>query len=651
VEPPPPVAAGAPDAPPALAALVMRCLLKDPAQRPQSADELLQLLQAVGTPVTGTASFRATPRRRRWGRLAALAAAGLLVAGAGAFALAPSDKLAVVLALARRAPPQLHPNRVIVAPFANETGDPRLASLGAMAADWLSRGLTGLGGLEVVDARTAAVTGEVVDRIPWPLRARDRGRALAEETGAGLLVSGVIYRDGDSLRVQARMSDAATGKLLRTLSSVSGPASAPTAVLDQLNRRVVANVAQAMDTIASSLTAYSEPPSIEAYEEMRGGIAAYLRQDSSVFTHFERAIALDSTYATPVVLLAFSRVYRGYPEQAAREVTRARRLLDRIAPADRAMLAHVEAQLRGDAAESLRAAQEFVRITPGSSESPLLLASIALSTGRPRLALDVLRQSDPDRGLNLGGPYYWRYTSAALLDLGRHQQALDAAEQGLRRFPKNVSLLTLKGRALVGLGRVRELDDLIDATPAERGERVAAQAEQAHALAAVLRASGEPAAAAALAGGWLRRVEAARDSAARAAVARMWLLVALDRWDDAAAQAQQLDARTTLDRTLREDLATVRAAAAARRGQRAVAQQIELELAGRTGPYDLGRVSLLRARIAAHLGERNRAAALFQQALGDGLNLTTPLNRFRYDPLLFPLLGFPAFEGNLRPVG
>jgi TolB-like protein len=394
----------------------------------------------------------------------------------------------VVLALARARSPQLHPNRVIVAPFANETGDPRLASLGAMAADWLSRGLTGLGGLEVVDARTAAVTGEVVDRIPWPLRARDRGRALAEETGAGLLVSGVIYRDGDSLRVQARMSDAATGKLLRTLSSVSGPAAAPTAVLDQLNRRVVANVAQAMDTIASSLTAYSEPPSIEAYEEMRGGIAAYLRQDTSVFTHFERAIALDSTYATPVVLLAFSRVYRGYPEQAAREVARARRLLDRIAPADRAMLAHVEAQLRGDAAASLRAAQEFVRITPGSSESPLLLASIALSTNRPRLALDVLRRSDPDRGLNLGGPYYWRYTAAALLDLGRHQQALEAAEQGLRRFPKNVSLLAAQGTRAGGprpRARARRPDRR--RRRPSGGARVVAQAEQAHALAAVLR--------------------------------------------------------------------------------------------------------------------------------------------------------------------
>lgn len=95
----------------------------------------------------------------------------------------------------------------------------------------------------------------------------------------------------------------------------------------------------------------------------------------------------------------------------------------------------------------------------------------------------------------------------------------------------------------------------------------------------------------------------------------------------------------------------MRAAAAARQGQRSAAQQIVLELARRAGPYALGSVSWLRAHVAAHLGERNRAAARFQQALDEGLNLTTPLNRFRYDPLRVPLLGVPACEPNERPIG
>src|SRR5204862_7148717 len=39
--------------PPALAALIMRCLAKHPADRPQSAEELLGQLEAMATPTGG----------------------------------------------------------------------------------------------------------------------------------------------------------------------------------------------------------------------------------------------------------------------------------------------------------------------------------------------------------------------------------------------------------------------------------------------------------------------------------------------------------------------------------------------------------------------------------------------------------------------
>src|SRR5207237_1313485 len=42
--------------PPALAALIMRCLAKHPADRPQTADEILVQLEAVATPTGGTLS-------------------------------------------------------------------------------------------------------------------------------------------------------------------------------------------------------------------------------------------------------------------------------------------------------------------------------------------------------------------------------------------------------------------------------------------------------------------------------------------------------------------------------------------------------------------------------------------------------------------
>ncbi|HXY31999.1 MAG TPA: serine/threonine-protein kinase, partial [Gemmatimonadaceae bacterium] len=61
-ETPEPLAKRRPSVPPALAALVMRCLEKRPADRPQTADELVHALDALITPSSGMPSGQSFPR-------------------------------------------------------------------------------------------------------------------------------------------------------------------------------------------------------------------------------------------------------------------------------------------------------------------------------------------------------------------------------------------------------------------------------------------------------------------------------------------------------------------------------------------------------------------------------------------------------------
>lgn len=91
----------------------------------------------------------------------------------------------------------------------------------------------------VVDARTAAATGEVVQRIPRIFRRADAGLALADEVGAKVLVDGSYYRDGDSIRVRARVLDASTGAVHQALPEIAVAPRTPGTGLRQLAERAV----------------------------------------------------------------------------------------------------------------------------------------------------------------------------------------------------------------------------------------------------------------------------------------------------------------------------------------------------------------------------------------------------------------------------
>jgi len=146
----------------------------------------------------------------------------LVLGGATVAALATAG----VVLLGKRAP-ALDPRRVVIAGFEDLSGDPTLAPLGHIAADWLTQALAHRGGLEVVPGAASHLDAAEI-------------RALAARTGAGTVVSGTYYREGDSVRFHVQVIDAARGTVRRGLGPIAAPRRAPTQAAEALRSRVTA---------------------------------------------------------------------------------------------------------------------------------------------------------------------------------------------------------------------------------------------------------------------------------------------------------------------------------------------------------------------------------------------------------------------------
>jgi tRNA A-37 threonylcarbamoyl transferase component Bud32/TolB-like protein len=634
-----------------LAALVARCLAKEPGARPQSAAEIIAALHEADGEVWDA------PRRGRRHRVAAGVLATLLVLLVGGWYAVPASLRASLRVVTTRHAPVLVVNRVVVAQFKDDSGDPKLASLGGVIADYVTEGLSRLGSLQVVDSRTAVIGSTLVSGIPRLLRSSN-DKALGEETGARVVVAGSYYVEGDSVLLRARILDAETGAVREALPVVSAPVKAPGSGVTALAGRIVAALRAASDTLAVDFrTGDSPPPSLEAFEALRQGVAAYMSsaRDTAVMIPLRRAVALDTTWATALQALSWIASEYGYDADADSALARAARLRVRPMPTEQAYLDVTEARARGDVAGMLAAARR-------TTTNDMLVAYCAILARRPGFALQVLESGDPDRGINLAmGRLYWKRLYSSHLQRGEYDEAISAARETEKRYPGSDA----EAEAAITVRAARGDVEAVRASLEEMAAREVpgpVLARNVVTRTMMLRARGNrDAEGQRIARRWAERMAASAQSFApdlRGALVYSDLFIAAERWPAALRSAEADQARLDVTvgrglasplflRVMRAEIASRRAIALVHLGRRAEALAIDTVLSLTVGKrWDFGRSALARGRIAAHLGDRDRAVRLLAEAVSGGaVNL---LERYvapsaDMDPLLLPLRTNPGF--------
>ncbi|MGD8322578.1 MAG: hypothetical protein PVJ02_19155, partial [Gemmatimonadota bacterium] len=266
--------------------------------------------------------------------------------------------------------------------------------------------------------------------------------------------------------------------------------------------------------------------------------------------------------------------------------------------------------------------------------------NMALRTNHLERAVTRFLAADPDSPCNVDWKPWWTQLASTYHLLGRYEDELDLARRGLARYPAYFGLLDVETRALAALGRVEEVDSLLDLVaglPPAQGYVPGLRPLWA---ALELRVHGHP--------------EAAQRATDRALAWFAGLPSDTLRYQRGRGffYAGRLEDADTLFAALQREAPGnllylgFHGVTLARLHRREEARKLDERLAAWDEPAELGSANEFRAQIAAALGERDEAVRLLQAAFDHGAYYGVPLH---LEPAFEGMKGYPPWEALVAP--
>jgi serine/threonine-protein kinase len=296
IEKPEPVERKRPSVPPALSLLIMRALEKRPADRPQSAVEMLGALEAAVSPSEATVlvsvrSAVATQRSKRSVMASALLVGSLLVA---ATIYAYESRRQSGSSSSEPALPSVNGpiNAVAVIPFTNTGGNAQDEYFSDGMSDELAHALSRLPRIAVAGRSSSYAFKDK------SLSAQEIGKAL----NVSAVVEGSVRRSGQRLRVIAQLTSAKTGQVMWS-DTFESTAKDVFQVQDDFTKAIVGALTPALGVKAAADAASTSrgTDNEAAYELYLKGRYFFAKRGESglrrAITYFNEAVATDPRFA------------------------------------------------------------------------------------------------------------------------------------------------------------------------------------------------------------------------------------------------------------------------------------------------------------------------------------------------------------------
>jgi TolB-like protein/tRNA A-37 threonylcarbamoyl transferase component Bud32 len=396
-EVPEPVQKRRPALPPGLAALVMRCLEKRPADRPQSAAEIVHALDDLSTPSGGTSPTSTVPLRAGVGTSGkttrrvpsrALVAIGVALA----LALVAGSVFALRRGGASVSAADTRPRSIAVLPLQNVGGDTANQFFADGMTDELTSTMAKLPGLHVASRSATAAA----------LKAGGDVKSTGQRLAVGAVLEGRIRRVGDRMRLTAQLTNVSDGLILWT-ESYDREVKDAFQVQDEVARSIAGalqvTLAGAPRDLADRAT--TSPAAHDLYLRGRYVQAKYTEADiRKSLELFQGALAKDPTYAAAWAGIADSWNMLAddfmAPREAApkvREAIARGMSIDSAAPELRYVRGITAYYYDGDAHSAERMMGEALRASPRLQWGTSIYPAVLWTVGKRDSAAAFLRHA------------------------------------------------------------------------------------------------------------------------------------------------------------------------------------------------------------------------------------------------------------------
>jgi hypothetical protein len=293
-------------------------------------------------------------------------------------------------------------------------------------------------------------------------------KALSEETRSAIVITGSYDRvPGDSIEFKAEIVDGQTATQRAPIEPVRASAGNVGEAITKLRDRVMAALSILLDERLSLPPSPDDrPPSFAAWRAFDRGLDDYLRrEDRLALPNLYKAYQTDSNFILPLLYAAFahSNLGEAAPVDSLTRLISARK--DELTAYDRYWAEYLEARLAGDNNRALVAMRDASKLAP-ESKATYQWAFMGQITNRLSESEQAFAIIVPERGAMRGWAPYWNIRAEVQHRLGNFDAEYESGTQARQLYPERPDPRQIQISALAAEGKLRELNEMIEASRA-----------------------------------------------------------------------------------------------------------------------------------------------------------------------------------------